>query len=239
MLYLFTCTDTEKARAEFLKTRAALVAKYPDATVKELGDDGFAISSAEELLAARGLFEKTLIVSFRTLSKDERGAEFLQKNAKALAASENIFLVYEEDARKTFLAPIEKHAEKVLRFDAPPAKKEFPRAFALAEALLLRDKKSAWVTLQELLTDDIPSEQIFGALFWQIKMAALVKKAGSNGSPLPGIAPFVAGKALRLGKKYSERELLALLGKCVDLYHSREDGVLPPELALEKLVLSH
>ncbi|MBI3074861.1 MAG: hypothetical protein HYY92_01430 [Parcubacteria group bacterium] len=186
------------------------------------------------------MFEKTVIAAFRNLLNNEEAAAFLAKNAKGLASSENIFLVCEDGATKTALAPLEKHADKVWRFTAKPQQKEFPIVFPFAEAFLARDKKKAWILLQRILSENTPPEKIFGALFWQVKIVTLVKKAQkTNSVGALGLKPFVQSKAERLCRDYTEQELTELLGEIVDLYHSREEGGLEPALALERLILSH
>ncbi|MBI2048981.1 MAG: hypothetical protein HYT29_00895 [Parcubacteria group bacterium] len=238
MLYLFTGSDKEKARGKFRADVNALRAKKPDASFVEMDELSFSSARILELLATRGMFEKAVIAAFRNLLNNEEAAAFLAKNAKGLASSENVFLVCEEDATKTALAPLEKHADKVWRFTAQAARKEFPIVFPFAEAFLARDKKKAWILLQRILSENIPPEQIFGALFWQVKTAALVKKAQKmNSVGALGLKPFVQSKAERLCRGYSEQELTELLGEIVGLYHSREEGGLEPALALERLVL--
>ncbi len=238
MLYLFTGSDKEKARAKFRADLNALRAKKPDASFVEMDELSFSPARVEELLTTRGIFEKAVIAAFRNLLNNEEAAAFLAKNARGLASSENVFLLCEDDATKTALAPLEKHADKVWRSTAKPQQKEFPIVFPFAEAFLARDKKKAWILLQRIFSANTPPEQIFGALFWQVKTATLVKKAQKSGSVAAlGLKPFVRSKAERLCRGYSERELGELLGEIVDLYHSREDGGLEPALALERLVL--
>lgn len=241
MLYLFCGTDNEKVRAKFRASLVVLRAKKPDAGYAEMDEYSFSPARVEELAATRGIFENTVIAAFRNVMNNAEAAEFFKKNAGGLAKSENIFLFCEDGAAKTALAPLEKHAEKVWRFTAKPAQKEFPLVFTFAEAFLTRDKKKAWVLLQRVLSENTPPEQIFGAVFWQVKTATLVKKAQKDGPSAVaalGLKPFAQSKATRLAHGYTEQELANLLGKIVDLYHSREEGGLEPALALERLVLA-
>ena len=124
------------------------------------------------------------------------------------------------------------------RYEATPEKKVSPVIFAFAEAFARSDKKNAWILLQKARGEGTPPEQIFGALFWQIKTVAIVKNAERDGT-LNALAmnPYVRGKAERLARTAKTEDLHRLLGEIVDAYHGREDG-LDPEIALERLVLS-
>lgn len=240
MLYLFTGSDTEQARAKFRASLNALRAKKPDAGYAEMDEYSFSPARVEELTATRGIFENAVIAAFRNVMNNAEAAEFFKKNAAEIAKSENVFLFCEDGVAKTALAPLEKHAEKVWRFDAAKPQREFPIVFPFAEAFMTRDKKKAWVLLQRILSENIPPEQIFGALFWQVKTALLIKKAQKDGPPAVaalGLKPFVQNKATRLAHHYSEEELVNLLGEIVDLYHSREEDGLESAFALEQLVL--
>ena len=191
MLYLFTGSDKEKARATFRADLHALRAKKPGASFVGMDELSFSPARIEELFTTRGMFEKAVIAAFTNLLNNEEAAAFLAKNAKMLASSENIFLLCEDDAKKTALAPLEKHADKVWRFTAKAQQKEFPIVFPFAEAFLARDKKKAWILLQKIFSENTPPEQIFGALFWQVKTATLVKKAQKNNTVAAlGLKPF-------------------------------------------------
>src|SRR3989338_1225650 len=206
MLYLFCGSDKEKARAKFRESLHALRAKKPDASFAEMDELSFFPARIEELFTTRGMFEKAVIAAFTNLLNNGEAAAFLAKNAKMLASSENIFLLCEDDATKTALAPVEKHADKVWRFTAKPQHKEFPIVFPFAETFLARDKKKAWILLQRILSENTPPEQIFGALFWQVKTATLVKKAQkTNTVAALELKPFVRSKAERLCRGYSEQ----------------------------------
>ena len=239
MLYLFYGTDTEKARAKFLESLNSLRAKKQNASFVEIDDESFSISRAEELLHTRGMFENTVIVAFRTILKNEEAQDFLKKNAKSLAVSTNIFVVYEDEKRKTILSLLEKYADKVWRFDAKTPQKTSPIVFTLADNFASRDRKKAWLTLQKAISEGIAPEQIFGTLFWQMKNIAIVRRAKKDGSiEKLAMTPFMRGKSERLGKKFRDEELSHILSILIDKYHEREEG-LDPELALEKLVLSN
>src|SRR3989344_4347352 len=230
MLYLFCGTDTEKAREKHSAFVRKLRGKHPDASFAEVDDESFPPSRVETLVNTQGLFAKTVIASLRTLSRNPEAGEFLKKNAKELAQSPNIFIVYEEDARKTYLEPLLKYAEKTERCDAPPAKKApAPLVFAFADAVAARDKKEAWALFARLTRDETPAEQILGTLFWQFKTITLAKQGATSN--------VASGPAHRFARAYTEGELHRILGELIDIYHARETGA-DPDIALEKLVLS-
>src|SRR3989338_7969264 len=158
MLYLFCGTDTEKAREKHFSFVKKLREKHPDASFAEIDDESFTPASIDTLVNTQGLFAKTLIASLRTLSRNPEAGEFLKKNAKKLAQSPTIFIVYEEDARKTYLDPLLKYAEKTERCDAPPAQKApAPLVFAFADAVAARDKKEAWGLFARLTREETHS----------------------------------------------------------------------------------
>ncbi len=239
MIYLFYGENTDKARAKWRKVMASFEAKYPEGAIFRFDAEHWDQAQFAELLNSIDLFGgKRLVVADRLLENKEALA-FVEENTKAINDAATVFAFLEVKTPKELLKKIEKVAGKVdesVGGSSDEASGEF-NIFALTEALGNRDRKLLWTLLQEALFAGVAAEEVFWKLVWQTKMMLLVIKA--KGTPLKTVKPFVASKAARFAKNYSQVELEQLSGELVSLWHEskRENG--PDfEVGLERLVLS-
>lgn len=108
--------------------------------------------------------------------------------------------------------------------------------FALADALLERDKKNLWVLLSRAKVEGLGSEEIIGTLFWQLKSLRLAAK--TNDPEEAGLKPFVYSKAKRALSKFKDGELEMLSETLVAAYHDGHTGRRDISVALERWVLA-
>lgn len=164
MIYFFTGSDREKARAALRR------AQGKQSAVRIT--DAHTIDDFRSALQGRGMFDETrAIVLDGIFSNAEMREAFLQQ-IEALAGSDDTFLVYEEKIDAATRKKIEKYAEKTEKFEAPKTVKRGD-VFVLASALGQGDKKALWVGYQRALARKEAPEAIHGVLFWGAKQMAL------------------------------------------------------------------
>lgn len=186
MLYLYSGTDREKARAELNSALRAMkgveVVRVSDA------------NTLDDLLTAlrgRGMFGAARSVVLDGVFANEEMRDVVMSSlARLQGAEEPIFILEEKldaDARKK----LERHAEVSKRFDM---KKEKERSgiFALAYALKAGDKKRLWVEYQRALSHDEAPEAIHGILFWGAKQALLAARGAREVSRFRDIVADLA-----------------------------------------------
>ena len=172
MLYLIYGTDREKVRSSLAKALAPYEKK---GTRIVRITDAHQSADLESALMGPGLFslpgqgEKQLvvfegIVGGATIEMSER----LLAALPALKTLEESFYLTEGALAADIRKALEKHAEKVERFDTKSAK-EYPTVFALAESLAKGDKKGLWVGLMREYEKGNAPEAIHGVLFWGVK----------------------------------------------------------------------
>ena len=160
--------------------------------------------------------------------------EILSK-LKEIAASENIFVFWEEVIDKKTLKKLEKYAEKISGVDEVKEKKETFNMFSFSDALGKKDKKQLWILYQKALQQSVRPEEIHGIFLWQAKSMVLASK--TNSPEEANMKAFPYGKAKNYAKNFTEEELNNLLKKLVSIYHDSRRGIHEFDVALEKFVL--
>lgn len=236
MVYLFHGSDTEKARAKAHALMDALVAKKPDALVFKLGPETWSRAEMEGLMASEGLFQRSNIVFLDRVLENDEAKEYILGSLADLEGSPNVFVALEGELTKAVLGAFEKKASKVQDFTktAKP-KKEF-NAFAMADALGNRDKKTLWSLYQEALFEGKAVEEVHGLLFWQVKSMLQASRSGS--AEEAGQKPFVYSKSLRFARNFKEGDLERMSSDLVSLYHDARRGGEDLDVALERFILN-
>ncbi|QQR82223.1 hypothetical protein IPJ70_02995 [Candidatus Campbellbacteria bacterium] len=233
MLYVLHGTDRKKVRERSHEILSALALKRPHAQVFRLVDEGATPDRLRELVESKGLFEEKYIVIVEFALGIEAFSDAVVKLAQALAESEHIFVILEEKLSTPLRKALEEHATKVQVFDVPKEEEKKFNAFAIADACARRDKKNAWVLLQQAFREGKASEEIHGIIWWQFKTLALVEMGDTE-----GMKSFSITKARSALTRFSHEELHKLTHELVTLYHeARRDGP-PLEIALEKWILA-
>lgn len=232
----------EKARA----LEDSMLKKKPDAEVFKMSSDNFNENSLAEMIGGQSLFSKKYIVQMSRLLDDENASGLVMKNLKEIAESENVFIWIEADVKKVDLNKIEKKSEKVQEVSggvAKTAKKAgsgFGDAsgfniFSLADAFGQRDRKKLWVLYLEALKNSRP-EEIHGTLWWQLKSIILTTKTSS--AKEAGMKDFPYNKAKKYAMNFTEKELVDLSEKMIEIYHEARRSGADLEVRLERFLLS-
>lgn len=233
MLLVVYGTDRNKTRQKVQALVADLGKRKPDAELFRLEADGFDAAHFENLVGAQGLFEQKYIVVLDRVCGNTDYASRIEAHAPAMAESQSVFIVLEDKLTAGLKKVFEKHAKKVEVHDFRAKKDEF-NVFGLTDAVGKRDKKCAWMLLQEARARNVEMQSIHGALLWQVRTMMQARDAKS--AKEAGLKPYSYTKAQGFLKNYSEDELGVILEQLVDMIHeSRKTKDLGIEL--ERFVL--
>lgn len=115
--------------------------------------------------------------------------------------------------------------------------------FAICDAFAEKNKAKAWIIYQQALRQGVPAEEVFFKILWQIKNLLMVKKLISVGladvGKESGLKPFVAGKAIRAAKNFTEEELVNYSYEMLKIYHQERRGESELPIKFEKFILSY
>lgn len=179
MIYLFTGTDTEKARQKAFQWVAAARAKAPDVAYVRLNIDEISAASLDEATGTQGLFFlKSLVLLDDPFARAEI-AELVLEALPKLKDSDNAIAILAPKLLTARIKKVEAAAEKVFAFDAP---KKQDRGFnsALVNALAARDGKTLWKEVQKAYRQGDAPEMVHGLLHW--KARDMMQKGGRGWS---------------------------------------------------------
>ena len=245
MLFLFYGTDKIKARQTAHKAVEAAQKKHAEAESFKLSVENFSLNKLDELIASQGLFYSGSIVFADSLFADTDISEILIKKIKEISESPNFFVFLEEKLNKKELEKFEKYAQKIENFEKPERKLNKKEALALkgekidffefANALGERNKKLLWTLYQDALFDGVPSEEVHGIFFWQVK--AMLSASRSMDAMEASLNPFVFSKSKNYAKNYGEEKLKEMSAKLFEMYHEAHRGNIDFAVMLEKFIL--
>nr|MBP7119590.1 hypothetical protein [Candidatus Woesebacteria bacterium] len=158
----------------------------------------------------------------------------LLENLESLATSTETFVVIEKDLNASDKKQFAKQTDNLNEYKKVGTETKF-NVFAMAEALVNKDKRQLWVLLQEAKRNGLSAEEIIGTLWWQLKtlrLAMLTKSAEEA-----GVKDFPYNKAKRALKNFKDDEIETLSFKLLNLYHAGHAGKCDIDLALEEWVL--
>jgi DNA polymerase III delta subunit len=190
-------------------------------------DDFINPSEGEDLFGG-----KKVVVGKNLFSRKEI-KEFILKVAKRVSESKVDYCLLEDEISKADIEVLDKVGVVLNESKATPKKNEDFNTFALADFMMKRDKKNLWVMYRKAIDYGKTPEEIAGVLFWQLKVALLVRRGEEK-----GISPFAVSKARGLLKNFKDGEIESALRDLVDAYHLSRGGIGDMELSLERFVLS-
>ncbi len=247
MLYFLYGDDVKKSREKLKFLLSSLFSKKPNAGFFKIDIDNFSEVKLQELITSQGLFENKYIVQLDNLFEDKIISKLLINKLEDLQQSENIFILFEKKVNGSLLKKIEKNVAKTQEFCLKKSKERLFTTeeetfrlgnfniFDLADCLGNRNKKKLWVLYQKTRARNIPTEEVSGILFWQLKVMFQALK--SKTAEQAGLKSFVFNKAKKYLKNYSGEELKKMSSRLVFLYHNSRRSGLELNLALEKFIL--
>lgn len=238
MLYVYYGNDRVKARAKVRKTIQSLQKKQPNALFMRIYGDEFLRCDPLELTASQGLFKSEYIVLLDSILVDAQSEQAFCSALKALAQAPHVFLVLQGSLSQTLLKEINKHAAKVEEFSTSAGRepsREF--SFALADALLARDKNALWKHFHTDLRLGRPAEEIAGTLFWSAKTIVLGHVAQS--AEHAGLKEYSFKKARMSATRFSADEAQTLVHALALAQANAFSQGAPLALVLEHILLTH
>lgn len=215
VIYLFTGSDSDKARAKAFQWVAAARAKAPEAAYLRLSPAEATPEALAEAAGSQGLFfAKTLVLLDDPFSDSEVG-ELVLKSLDMLAESENPIAILAPKLLAARTKKLEAKAEKVFSFE--PKAKPPMRGFngALVNALASKNREALWKEVVLALRAGDAPEMLHGLLHW--KARDMMQKGGG---------------------KWGEEGARALSVDLIELLSDSRSGDLPLAENLERFALS-
>lgn len=137
-----------------------------------------------------------------------------------------------------------KEVEKIILGGKVAGKEEVVayNPFAISDAMGEKNKRKAWLVLQQARLAGVSDEEVFWKIVWQIKTLLLVKKTAEADSKNlekdTGLHPFVVKKALSNIKNFAPGELEEMSFKALEFYHNARLSRADWEIGVEKLIVS-
>ncbi len=164
MLYLYTGTDREKARAAL---NTAVQKESGHATITRISDAN-TLADLEASLQGEGMFGDAQIVVFDGVLNNADMRVRIMSSLPILGKAKEPFFILEEKLDADTRKRVEKYAERSERYDAA-AKKRDSSVFDLGHALARGDKRALWLALQKEFVKGTAPEALHGVLFWGAK----------------------------------------------------------------------
>lgn len=164
MLHLYLGTDRDKARAEMARAIAKAGAGADIVRIT----DAHSLDDLRTALQGGGMFGGKRVLVFEGVAAHPELVEVFLDSLEFLAHSDEVVFVFEEKPLAELRKKLEKHAQKVEKFDAPK-KAPDTSIFKMADALRAHDKKALWVCYMQELAKGKAPEAILGVLFWSAK----------------------------------------------------------------------
>jgi len=232
MLELFYGNDTVAVRKEAM----ALLDTYMEKgyTVARYSVEQYETGLVTHLLQANSLFESKEVFLFDTPSEDASFYEAVCSFASELSSSSLCFIVLEQAQNAAQVRAFTKAGATT--HECKKTSGGSFNTFAMADALLARDKKMLWILLQEARRLGVASEEIIGILWWQLKTLRLTYVTANAGEA--GVKDFPYNKAKRAQNKFNAEEVSVLSRSLLEVYHDGHAGRRDIVTALEVWVLA-
>lgn len=227
MLHVYIGEDIVRARKA---AHACLGGREAERIVSE----GYEPGLVRALIHDQSLFGSPAPVLLDMLSENSQAWDEVQDLLPHMAASGRTFVLIDGGVTAALRTSLKKHATTFEETKAITAGARF-NTFALADALARKDKKSLWILIVRAQEQGVPSEEIAGVLFWQLKALRLALDTQSAAEA--GMKEFPYSKAKAAAKKFSKEELRFLSRNLLAVYH---EGHAETDMAvgLERFVLS-
>lgn len=232
MLSVFFGNDTVQVRLSahnFIQSQ-----KDEGAAVVELDTEDLSPAQLVALAASSSLFggRSLYIIDISSVGKEAK--EELVDTFPDLSTSKNMFVVMEgpllASARKVYEAAADQ-IEEYKKSDGARFNN-----FALADALVKKDKKLLWLLLSEARLEGVADEEIIGILWWQLKTMRLASVTKSSADA--GMKDFPYNKAKRALAKFKKGEIEHLSHALLSVLHESRAGRGELDIALERYVLN-
>lgn len=195
---------------------------------------GFEGGQLATLAQGSSLFGEKMQYVLDTPSDNQAFLDEVLDTTAALAESEHLFVVIEKTVLAATKKVLAKYALTITEYKKP-AEASFNQ-FAITDAIASRDKRQAWLLVQEAWQNHIATEEIIGLVWWQLKSMRLAActttpaEAGMKDYPYRKAKSALANFPLALVESKS-REL-------TKAYHDARRGKGDPNQLFEMWVLT-
>jgi DNA polymerase III delta subunit len=232
MLFVFYGNGTVAVRQKafnFVVTQEELGFK-----LERIEAENYVAGTCADIVGAMSLFGDKTIYVLDTPSLDSVFFAEVESTLSPFKESTNIFVIIEGKMLAPEKKKYTKFAENIEEIES--ATEVRFNAFAMADALTVKDKKRLWLLLTEALQAGLSPEEIIGTLWWQLKMLRLAKI--TKNAEDAGMKEYPYSKAKRALVNFKEGELETLSRSLLSLYHDGHVGKKDIELGLEKWTLT-
>jgi DNA polymerase III delta subunit len=142
----------------------------------------FVPGQLKTLAQGNSLFGEKTEYLLDTPSDNQAFFEEVLAEAATLADSEHLFVVIDKGLLAADKKVLAKHAASMVEYKKP-TESSFNQ-FAITDAVASRDKRQAWLLVQEAWQNHIATEEIIGLVWWQLKtmrLAACTQTAAEAG----------------------------------------------------------
>lgn len=231
MLFVFVGNNAEdrKKRIDSLKKQYSTDVDYL------LDENNFSNDSISPFLENGFFEEKTYLVILQSLLESPH-LNLIKEYICFLEKSKNIFIITEDFLEKSTEDSLNSSGVIPIILKEEVSKKEFNNPFIFTEYVLARDKKNAWITLNDLKNKS-EIGQILATLFWSLKTLYIVSDS-SISQTQSGLKPFVYSKHKKYTSLWSIEDQNIFLSRILSL---QSDNIFDDNgqyCALEELVLS-
>lgn len=228
MLQIFFGTDTSAVRAAAFAAVADTEVAAPDILLGE----SYVSGQLADAVGGVSLFGAARAVVIDTPTSEM--VDELVPLLPSMAGSSDTFIIIEGPLLAAAKKRYQKHTPHLTEYVATKAERF--NTFALAEALAQRQKKQAWVLLQQALMAGIAPEEIIGVLWWQLKSMRLA--AVTNTAAEAGMKDFPYRKAKQALNVWSVNDVVRVSHSLLQIYHEGHGGEIDLTLALEQWTLT-
>jgi len=187
-------------------------------------------------ILSKSLFGSNPILVLNHCLSTKETREFLEAKSKEIIDTETPIIFVESEFLKKDFPSFKKCFSEVFEYKKEKINQSKKyNIFPLIDAVVSKNKKSAWLLFQEATEEGVVAEEIINLLFWQYKTLSLVSIGGTAESL--GMKPFVFIKSKNLLSKYSKMELRQTMFSLIKIFQDsrfEKDGL----ERLEKLILS-
>lgn len=235
MLYIYHGNDLNRTGVAITSAIEKLRVRVPHAAIERITSEVEALE-LEALLASQGLFHSARVVVLDGVFVNTGHKTDVLGHLAEIAASEHVFFIREVKLSSPEIKKMEKYAQKVIEYSVKETKKEPLNSFALADALLARNKKGLWLKLIQTLRSGSSPEELHGILFWGAKNLSIA--SGAESPKEAGMHPFVYKKTCTALFKFKPEEVQNLVADLAELPHKARRAGVELEYALEQFALT-
>jgi len=231
---IFVGEDRKRSRDALHRVLEAVKAKDPNALVSRFDDVSFDPVFLREALFNQSIFGGENIVVIDGILDHEGGEEFYLTEGNFTDIPNLLFIC--ETAPKKEIRALFKKIGSIEEF--PLLKTEERRNdFAVADAVAMRDRRSAWVELCKLKRSGAAMEEVHGMIFWAVKTLYMCATQKREEVMKTGMKEYTYRTYQPRTKKFLVSELEEKLAALKTMYHRAHHGDQDLGLCLEKFLL--